>query len=47
MTKQDLELLELLAKHAQGGFLCGSAEAALQLIMATDVITSGDRAKEG
>jgi hypothetical protein len=37
MTKTNMDLSELLAKHDQGDFLCGIAEAVLQLIMETDV----------
>jgi putative transposase len=32
-----MDLSELLAKHDQGGFLLGIAEAMLQLIVETDV----------
>ncbi|GGE17404.1 Transposase, Mutator family [Gemmobacter megaterium] len=37
MTKTNMDLSELLAKHDQGDFLRGIAEAVLQLIMETDV----------
>ena len=37
MTKSNMDLSELLAKHDQGDFLRGIAEAVLQLIMETDV----------
>ncbi len=37
MTKPNMDLSELLAKHDQGDFLRGIAEAVLQLIMETDV----------
>ncbi len=37
MTKTNMDLSELLAKHGQGDFLRGIAEAVLQLIMETDV----------
>lgn len=37
MTKMNMDLSELLAKHDQGDFLRGIAEAVLQLIMETDV----------
>ena len=37
MTKANMDLSELLAKHDQGDFLRGIAEAVLQLIMETDV----------
>jgi putative transposase len=37
MTKTTMDLSELLAKHDQGDFLRGIAEAVLQLIMETDV----------
>lgn len=33
MTKTNMDLSELLAKHDQGDFLRGIAEAVLQLIM--------------
>ena len=33
MTRTNMDLSELLAKHDQGDFLRGSAKAALQLIM--------------
>jgi len=37
MTKPTMDLPELLAKHDQGDFLRGIAEAVLQLIMESDV----------
>ena len=37
MTKTNMDLSELLAKHDQGDFLRGIAEAVLQLIMEADV----------
>ena len=37
MTKTNMDLSELLAKHDQGDFLRAVAEAVLQLIMETDV----------
>jgi hypothetical protein len=37
MTKTNMVLSELLAKHDQGDFLRAVAEAVLQLIMETDV----------
>lgn len=37
MTKINMDLSELLAKHDQGDFLRGIAEAVLQLIMESDV----------
>ena len=37
MTKTNMDLSELLAKHDQGDFLRGIAEAVLQLIMESDV----------
>ena len=37
MTKTNMDLSELLAKHDQGDLLRGIAEAVLQLIMETDV----------
>ena len=37
MTKTNMDLPELLAKHDQGDFLRGIAEAVLQLIMEADV----------
>lgn len=37
MTKTNMDLSELLAKHDQGDFLRNFAEAAMQLIMETDV----------
>ena len=37
MTRTNMDLSELLAKHDQGDFLRGIAEAVLQLIMETDV----------
>ena len=37
MTKTNMDLSELLAKHDQGDFLRSIAEAVLQLIMETDV----------
>ena len=37
MTKSNMDLSELLAKHDQGDFLRGIAEAVLQLIMEADV----------
>ncbi len=37
MTKTNMDLSELLAKHDEGDFLRGIAEAVLQLIMETDV----------
>ena len=37
MTKTNMDLSELLAKHDQGDFLRTIAEAVLQLIMETDV----------
>jgi transposase-like protein len=37
MTKPTMDLSELLAKHDQGDFLRGIAEAVLQLIMESDV----------
>ena len=37
MTKTNMDLSELLAKHDQGVFLRGIAEAVLQLITETDV----------
>jgi transposase-like protein len=37
MTKTNMDLSELLAKHDQGDFLRGIAEAVLQLIMETDL----------
>ena len=37
MTKSNMDLSELLAKHDQGDFLRGIAEAVLQLIMESDV----------
>ena len=37
MTKTNMDLSELLAKHDQGDFLRGIAEAVLQLIMETNV----------
>ena len=40
MTKTNMDLSELLAKHDQGDFLRGIAEAVLQLIMETDVASS-------
>lgn len=36
MTKTNMELSELLAKHDQDDFLLGIAEAVLQLILETD-----------
>jgi putative transposase len=37
MTKANMDLSELMAKHDQGDFLRGIAKAVLQLIMETDV----------
>ena len=37
MTKTNMDLSELLAKHDQGDFLRSIAEAVLQLIMEADV----------
>ncbi len=37
MTKANMDLSDLLAKHDQGDFLRGIAEAVLQLIMESDV----------
>ena len=37
MTKTNMDLSELLAKHDQGDFLRAVTEAVLQLIMETDV----------
>lgn len=37
MTKTNMDLSELLAKHDQGDFLRSVAEAVLQLIMEADV----------
>ncbi len=37
MTKTNMDLVELLAKHDQGDLLRSIAEAVLQLIMETDV----------
>ena len=37
MTKSNMDLSELLAKHDQGDFLRSIAEAVLQLIMEADV----------
>ena len=37
MTKTNMDLPELLAKHDQGDFLRGIAEAVLQQIMEADV----------
>ena len=36
MTKTNMELSELLAKHDQGAFLLGIAETVMQLILETD-----------
>ena len=37
MTKTNMDLSELLAKHDQGDFLRSIAEAVLQLIMEADI----------
>ena len=50
MTKTNMDLSELLAKHDQGDFLRGIDEAVLQLIMETDVegiIGAGRRGRSG
>ena len=50
MTKPTMDLSELLAKHDQGDFLRGIAEAVLQLIMEIDVdglIGAGQHERSG
>ena len=46
MTKTNMDLTELLQKHDQGDLLHSIAEAALQLLMESDVDGRHDRAEQ-